>query len=430
VCDEKTVNLYYSDPGELESLLPLLSEFENRGWKAQVTKDLSEHSSLGIYAVGANHLWDFVNGGFKAPANDFSVIMLHDLAQDNGLGAEFFLPSEWSNFDLGLLPNHLWMDFYVTASKSHNWIGPRYGAHLSGYPKSDNSFTENVNINPKQILKTTSREFSEDKPNVLLATSWTSSQHIEEALNQIPLDSYNLLVKVPNFEKDFSNLIGSPWQEVITESRLESMRILETFAIDPRISLVEPGRDIFEVLKFTDVILSNGSNVILEGLIQGLPSISVKDWTHPSGPNGRELSEVVMNQDGCVDCMSSQILSSLNLALSEEFVNKTQTASFRLLPVSLRGRGAWLSANIIEHFYSEQINVVQVSYRDSALAERDSALAERDNALAERDNALAERDSALAERDNALAERDSILNSTIWRISTPYRKAKGLFRKN
>jgi hypothetical protein len=427
VSGEKKVNLYYSDPGELESLLPLMREFEKRGWTAQVTKDLSEHSSLGIYAVGANHLWDFVNGGFVAPPNEFSVIMLHDLAQDNGLGANFFLPSEWSNFDLGLLPNHLWMDYYVTASMSDSFIGPRFGAHITGYPKSDKSLTENVNIAPKQILRTTSSEFSESKINILLATSWSTCLQIEEALKQIPLDTYNLVVKVPNFEKDFSDLIGSPWQEVITDSRLESMRILDTFAMDPRISLVEPGRDIFDVLKCTDVILSNGSNIILEGLIQGIPSISVKDWTHPSGPNGREFSEVVMNQAGCIDTESSQILSSLILALSEEFVAKTQSVSFSLLPQSIRGRGAGLSANIIEHFFSERINVEVDSHSDRAIAERDSAIAERDSAVAERDSAVAERDSAVAERDSAVAERDSVLNSTIWKLFKPYRKLRNIF---
>ena len=38
-----------------------------------------------------------------------------------------------------------------------------------------------------------------------------------------------------------------------------------------------------------------------------------------------------------------------------------------------------------------------------------------------RDSAIAERDSAIAERDSAIAERDSIVNSTIWKISKPYR---------
>jgi hypothetical protein len=49
----------------------------------------------------------------------------------------------------------------------------------------------------------------------------------------------------------------------------------------------------------------------------------------------------------------------------------------------------------------------------------------RGSAVAERYMTVAERDSALAERDSALAERDSVLNSTIWKISKPYRWLRG-----
>jgi hypothetical protein len=52
---------------------------------------------------------------------------------------------------------------------------------------------------------------------------------------------------------------------------------------------------------------------------------------------------------------------------------------------------------------------------------------ERDSAVAERDSAVAERDSAVAERDSAVAERDSVLNSTIWKITKPYRILRSLF---
>jgi 2-polyprenyl-3-methyl-5-hydroxy-6-metoxy-1,4-benzoquinol methylase len=73
---------------------------------------------------------------------------------------------------------------------------------------------------------------------------------------------------------------------------------------------------------------------------------------------------------------------------------------------------------------------IGINERDSAVAERDSAVAERDSAVAERDSAVAERDSAVAERDSAVAERNLILNSTIWRLFSPYRKAINLFRRN
>ena len=43
------------------------------------------------------------------------------------------------------------------------------------------------------------------------------------------------------------------------------------------------------------------------------------------------------------------------------------------------------------------------------------------------DTILAERDLAIAERDSAVAERDNVLNSTIWKITKPYRKLRSLF---
>jgi hypothetical protein len=41
-----------------------------------------------------------------------------------------------------------------------------------------------------------------------------------------------------------------------------------------------------------------------------------------------------------------------------------------------------------------------------------------------------ERDSAVAERDSAVAERDSIINSSIWRFFSPYRRVKNLLLRN
>jgi hypothetical protein len=59
-----------------------------------------------------------------------------------------------------------------------------------------------------------------------------------------------------------------------------------------------------------------------------------------------------------------------------------------------------------------------------------SRIGEINNAIAERDNAIAERDNAIAERDNAIAERDLIVNSTIWRLFSPYRRTLTVFRRN
>ena len=72
----------------------------------------------------------------------------------------------------------------------------------------------------------------------------------------------------------------------------------------------------------------------------------------------------------------------------------------------------------------------ELSFAEFLVKERDLAVAGIKNAIAERESAIAERDSAIAERDSATAERDSILNSTIWRFFSPYRRVKNLFRKS
>ena len=171
-------NLYYSDPGEQESLIPLKVELEKRSYLVNLTKDLDLQSEIGIYAVGANHLWDFEQGGFVKPKNSFSVIMLHDLAQDNGAGPDFFLPNEWSNFDLGILPNYSWLHNYNLACGISHGVGPRFGCHVTGYPKFDRKFNQKQKSELAKHLLTKSQFFSEQKPSILLASSWISSQNI------------------------------------------------------------------------------------------------------------------------------------------------------------------------------------------------------------------------------------------------------------
>jgi hypothetical protein len=422
-------NLYYSDPGELESLIPLKIELEKRLYDVNLTKDLNLYSEVGIYAVGANHLWDFENGGFIKPKNRFSVIMLHDLAQDNGAGPDFFLPNEWANFDVGILPNYSWLHNYNLACGVSNGAGPRFGCFVTGYPKLDCVVKKEKEIELAELLLTKSQFFSEQKPSILLASSWISSQHIEDLLKQVSFEHYNILIKVPNYDHDFSELDSSPWRSVLVAAREESFRIMKNFSFDKRISLFKPESNIFDVLRFTSVVVSNGSNVVHEGLLLGIPSVSVVDWSHPSGPTGEEFSNVRMNLSGCIDCTSQEILISISKALSLENVRSVGLVAEKLLPLDFRGNSSRISVDIVEKIYSQSIQVQSflgadsaVAERDSAVAERDSAVAERDSAVAERDSAVAERDSAVAERDSAVAERESIARSTIWRLFGPYRK--------
>jgi len=385
-------NLYYSDPGELESLIPLKDELEKRSLVVRVTKDLSLKSDIGIYAVGANHLWDFENGGFIQPRNRFSVIMLHDLAQDNGAGAEFFLPNEWSNFDLGVLPNYSWLHNFNLACAVGVGSGPRFGCHVTGYPKFDKMSRGSDEKTLNDILRSKSDNFSTSKPNLLLASSWISAQHVRDVLNQVSDEQYNILLKVPNYESDFSELDNSPWRDVLIETRLESFRILEEFSSEFRVSIVKPETSIFDVLRHTNVVISNGSNVIHEGLLMGIPAISVENWLHPSGPSGNQFSSVRMDLPGCIDCESHGMRDALNLALSSTNMASVVMASEQLLSNEFRGNSSRITLNLVNQIYTQATSVKNVP-----------------------------------ERDSAVAERDSVLNSGIWKATKPYRWLRSKF---
>jgi FkbM family methyltransferase len=112
-------------------------------------------------------------------------------------------------------------------------------------------------------------------------------------------------------------------------------------------------------------------------------------------------------------------------------VDQLRASSSDKTPETRNSLISWLVKSIHQNnnsrSQSDQIVAKASLERDSAVAERDSAVAERDSAVAERDSAVAERDSAVAERDSAVAERDSVLNSTIWKLLTPYRKLKNNF---
>jgi hypothetical protein len=113
------------------------------------------------------------------------------------------------------------------------------------------------------------------------------------------------------------------------------------------------------------------------------------------------------------------------------FIGEIPTATLKALhEYSTLGDGMSQIAGTFGSIADDVIQLAGIRKSSGPLAERDSAVAERDSAVAERDSAVAERDSAVAERDSAVAERNLVLNSTIWRISSPYRKVKNLFRKN
>jgi hypothetical protein len=66
--------------------------------------------------------------------------------------------------------------------------------------------------------------------------------------------------------------------------------------------------------------------------------------------------------------------------------------------------------------------------RDAVLADRDAVRADRDAVNAELTRVVAALHETTFERNNAVLARDAVLNSRLWRFTTPYRKLRARLR--
>jgi hypothetical protein len=449
----RSIAFYYTDLGERSSLEALHSEFLSRGWNAMMTTNLNEYAEIGVYGCGVNRLYNFAEHRSESPNNEFSVMTIHDLYQDNGDKWKFFQKEPWSNFDLALLPNQMWLEYYLEAH-SAGIPGARFGAAVGGYPKADTFLNgKDRCIEPK---------LSDEKIKILVAASWQSRKVIKD-LKMLRSDSrFEITVKSAPWSDDFETIAEGPWRDVLIAQSKEASFVDSITANLEGIKSAKPEMDIFRLLSECDVVISNGSNVSFEGLLIGKPGICVSDWHHPGGSQGQETLSPSVIFPGILTGESRELIQLIDLALSSTFRALVDDGKQLLINGMECESSAAKSADKILYFYENrdrsvfkdskvktrlddefdetfveraQRNILR-SVKDvekqalNSIVEnykRDSAVAERDSAVAERDSAVAERDSAVAERDSAVAERDSILNSGIWKATKPYRWLRDKF---
>ncbi len=461
-----TVTLYSLDNAEFASLTNIKNEFERRGYTVLRSGNLHQKSEIGIYAIHANHFYNFDLGILNRPNSLFSVSMLHDFGQDNGDQDRYFRNDTWEVFDFGLVINETWGQFLKSAV-SNGVKGPIHGFTIGGYPKSDDLFMkiDSVDLASRMGLGST------EKVRVLLACSWQNREHLTMAINSIDQSRYQIVSKAFDYETNFTAMIDSPWEDVFLAQREEGRLLNSFYGFHPEIVALPPETNIFDAIEFCDVVVSNGSNVMYEGILSLKPAICVTDWSQPAGLHGEEISYSKINSPGIINAASKDLNEAIELSLTPQSRMLISRTSESLLEPKYRGRSAeisvseilsafdkvvgskdrnWLhpyarepreipyfteihkhqqnfKSSIIQHDSSQSLEPTTEDFSRVSMidkthqSQRDSAVAERDSAVAERDSAVAERDSAVAERDSAVAERDSIKTSRIWRMTRFYR---------
>ncbi|MGE0676320.1 CDP-glycerol glycerophosphotransferase family protein [Pseudolabrys sp.] len=256
---KRSVTFYHTDNVELHALQPIHDIFQNsKRYIVRQTTNIYEKSDIGIYC---QH--------YCVPSNSlFSVILLHDMAQGHNRWPNIWDLEPWDDFDVAVLPGPEWSERWKQCSwtpKAH----PRIGVFELGWPKADKVVLEFAD--QTKARKTISERFKLlDRKTVLYAPSWENDgkqNDVVEALRDLPI---NLILKQAPWSNQFPQILKN-----IDEANAMHRRQF------PNVYVADPNENIFDCIMAADVIVSDESSVMVEGLALGVPSIAVMDWLIP-----------------------------------------------------------------------------------------------------------------------------------------------------
>ena len=328
--------LYATDMGEESALKGVLQRLIELGIDAEITFDLNRESKVGYYVCNPNNLFDFSTGTYNFPRNQVSVIGIHDLYQDNGSGAAFLRDNTFSLFDYGFVPGDRWTRILGTSlAVDGNRFFPKIGVIEVGWPKSDLFFK----------LPTQASRFASSRPTALVAPSWVSRKCVMDVVDSRIGSTWDVVFKFPEFGKSVGE--DNPWHEVLNSQMDEAKRAAELARSIPGMRVASDDAEIFKLISQCDVVISNGSNVSLEALIAGKPSLNVVEWTHPVGARGEGSSSSPLNLPGILSCSREFINESMDVLLSKEFARACIVSSNSLASLDSRGKSSEIVASLL-----------------------------------------------------------------------------------
>lgn len=252
----KHITFFYTDKGEYFNLKPIASEAEKRGYVVEFTTELKKKAEIGVYC---QHVC--------FPENSkYSLILLHDMAQGHNRWPNLWELEPWNIFDLGILPGDFWSTLWEKSS-IHPYVNPKDGCFAMGYPKSDE-------VSALQNEEQRNRErkalgFKYEK-TILYAPSWENDEKEDDFIRALVSLPVNLLIKQAQWPDKYQFVIES----------IDRMRQLHEGKFD-NVHYLEPTESILKAINLCDLIVSDESSVMTEGILMHKPSIAVCDWLIP-----------------------------------------------------------------------------------------------------------------------------------------------------
>ena len=255
---EKKVIFFYSRIEEKQIFENIAIELKKEKIKSDFSKNLKKKAEIGFYCESDSN-----------PSNSkISAIFLGGMDQGRVDWPNIWKKQPWNKFDLGFLPGNNWARRWKSCSLDTR-SRPKYGVYNVGWPKADLLFfNKKDKIKSKLISK--KYKINEKKINILYAPSFECFNRQIEVTEAVKKNNYNLIIKhwLVKRETRYNDL----WDNIILANK-KSLNLYKKNTI-----IVDPKENFLDLLKFTNLIITDESSVAYEGLLNNIPTISVKDW--------------------------------------------------------------------------------------------------------------------------------------------------------
>lgn len=252
-----SITFFHSDDCEKQAVAPIADEARQRGFNVRFSSDLSERVEIGVYCQHA-----------CKPNADFSIIMLHDLAQRHDIWPEFWKTEPWHHFDMGLVPGQAWSERWASQAASvQAW--PKLGVFNVGWPKADLVYRDRERF-AEEAQKLRESLGLIHKHTILYAPSWENDGKQDDfvrALIDLPV---NLLLKQAPWAPEYTGV----WNNIRAMDNLHRGIAENVHIVDPRVSIMY-------CIGLADALVSEESSVLIEAALLDVPAISVTDWMIP-----------------------------------------------------------------------------------------------------------------------------------------------------
>lgn len=255
---EKNITFFCTDKIEIQTIDNILRDAKTRGYKVNITSNLLEKAEIGVYC---QHLC--------FPKNSkLSMILLHDVAQGHNRWPNIWEVEPWNDFDIGILPGNIWEERWQECSW-HPFTRPKRGVYKLGWPKTDMIF-KNHSTFMKETEEIRSKLNLKYERSILYAPSWENDGKQDQFVQSLKSLPVNLLLK------------QAPWTDAyphIVENVKAMNELHKNYA--PNVHIVDPDINIMFCIGMADIIVSDESSVMFEGLFLDVPSIAITDWKIP-----------------------------------------------------------------------------------------------------------------------------------------------------